>query len=514
MVGPAPLRRLSNQEYLNALQDLFPALHPELPALPSDGDVAGFENAAEAQKPSDLRIARFEAIANLYAEGLTHDTASVGALVGCDWATGSKARACAKGFIADMGGRLFRRPLTPDERQRFGARFERWSIAVDFEAAVRLTLSAMLQSPQFLYRPEPVPKHSGSSTPIDLDSYAMATRLSFFLWESVPSDELLAAAARDELRRADQIRTQAESMLRDDRARRVYWSFHRQWLGLDRILDEEHTLRTAEVDPAWSTARQQSAGLETQRFVENTLADSGSLRDLLISRRAWLDDEMAVVYGVTALAAEGQLWSEVALPKGERAGLLTRTAFLAGSSHRGGTSPPIRGNAIQSRFLCRLPLSPPPDANLNPPSDMNNGAQTNRMLFEARTRPPACYGCHVGLNGFGFGFENYTASGAFAMRDHGLPIDARGRITATDVDGEFEGAIELSEELSRSRTVHRCATQQWLRYALGRAPTDEEGSLIESLTDGFMQGDRSVKDLLLAIVTAPSFRMRAPEDGT
>ena len=158
-VGPTPLRRLSEHEYLNALHDLFPALAPTLPQLPDDIPVAGFENAAEAQQPSDVLIARYEAIANLYAAAATADHAAVSAIVGCpDWSTPLSADLCAIQFVAQTGLRIFRRPLSDAERTRYLLQFQQWESSVDFEGAVQLTLSAMLQSPQFLYRAEVLPQ--------------------------------------------------------------------------------------------------------------------------------------------------------------------------------------------------------------------------------------------------------------------------------------------------------------------------------------------------------------------
>jgi hypothetical protein len=510
-VGPAPLRRLSNGEYLNALADLFPDLHPTLPELPADTQVAGFENAAEAQQPSDVRIARYETIGNLYAQAATADTGAVRALVGCsDWSAPPQAAACAAQLVTEVGARIFRRPLGAEERDRFTARFMAWAAAIDFEGAVRLTLSAMLQSPQFLYRPEPAPAAAPPGSVVAVEPYAMASRLSFFLWESIPDDQLLHAAARDELRTADQITAQALRMLGDDRARRLYWDFHRQWLGLDRILTDEHLVRTPEVDPLWTAASQTSAAAETRLFVENVLMEGGTLPELLTSPRAWVNGEMARIYGLAPPSgADPAAWSEVSLLPGERAGLLTRASFLAGFSHRGGTSPPVRGNAIQMRLLCQPPLSPPPGADLSTPvGDPAAGPQTNRALFEARTSPALCQGCHASLNGFGFGLEHYSASGAYQTLDNGLSVDARGQIYGTDVDGPFDGGLELSSALGRSAVVHRCAAERWVRYALGRAAVDEEAPFVEALATSFFQSGGDVRGLLLGIVTAPTFRSR------
>jgi hypothetical protein len=332
------------------------------------------------------------------------------------------------------------------------------------------------------------------------------------LWQSIPDDALLQAASNGELVSDDELRAQATRMLADDRARRVYWSFHRQWLGLDRIMLDEHQLRTPEIDPQWTAATQLSASQESELFVENTLVEGGTFHDLLTSRRAWVNGEMARVYGLAA-PDDPNAWNEVTLSDAERSGLLTRAAFLAGYSHRGGTSPPVRGNGIELRMLCELPISPPPGVDLSQPMPMpGEGPQTNRMLFAERTSPAMCQSCHAGLNGFGFGLENYNAAGHYQSQDNGLPVDASGKIVGTDVDGPFNGGIALSEALSGSLTVHHCATQQWLRYALGRAPIDVEQPTVDALAKSFMQSGGDVHALLLDLVTSPTFRTRRVEE--
>jgi Protein of unknown function (DUF1592)/Protein of unknown function (DUF1588)/Protein of unknown function (DUF1595)/Protein of unknown function (DUF1585)/Protein of unknown function (DUF1587) len=511
-VGPSPLRRLSNVEYLNALHDLFPAPSLTLPALPSDVPVAGFENAAEAQQASDVRIARYEAIANQYAEALTARLVDVGALVGCpDWSTDDLAAQCADDFLARTGRRIFRRPLTAAESDRFRTRFLAWRSAVDFQGAVQLTLSAMLQSPQFLYRAEPAPRGAAAGSFVTVEPFALASRLSFFLWESTPDDALLDAAANGELGTGDQLRAQAQRMLGDERARRTLWGFHRQWLGLDRILLDEHAQRTAAVDPAWTPATQLAAANETQLFVENVLAQGGSFDELFTSRRAWVNGEMARLYGLPA-PADPNAWTETLLPDGERAGLLTRVAFLAGFSHRGATSPPVRGNGIELRLLCQLPVSPPPGVDLSQPmAAPGDGPKTNRTLFEERTAPAACQSCHAGLNGFGFGLEKYDAAGHFHTTENGLPIDARGAIHGTDQDGAFDGGPALSAALAQSAVVHRCATERLVRYALGRAPADVEASTVDALAKRFTTARGDLRALLLDVATSPSFRLQKVE---
>ena len=508
-VGPSPLRRLSNTEYLYALNDLFPAIHPALPPLPADNSVSGFENEADAQAPSDLRIARFEAIAHLYAAAATLDSTAVADVTGCEgWATPTQAAACSSDFIQRTGARLFRRPLSTEEEAHFTQRFTSWATAVDFPAAVQLTLSAMLQAPQFLYRAEPSDAFAPTTEPfVAVEPYAMASRLSFFLWESVPDDELLRAAGAGELQTEDDIRQQATRMLADPRALRLAWDFHRQWLALDRIMTDEHEVRTSEVDPLWTTTTQASALRESRMFIERSFVDVGTLGDLLTSQRAWVNSEMARVYGVAG-PATADTWVEIALPRDQRAGILTRAAFLAGYSHRGGTSPPIRGNAINLRLLCQLPAPPPDGVDLSMPvGDPSNGPQTNRMLFEQRTGG-TCQTCHHALNGFGFGFESYTASGAYITQQAGLPIDASGEINGTDVDGPFANALQLSTSLGKSKVVQRCAAHKWLQYALGRMPTVEEAGLADEIGSRFIESHGDLRTLLTDIVSSETFRMR------
>lgn len=514
-VGTAPLRRLSNGEYLRSLEQLFPDQQPLLPPLPEDTIVNGFENAAEAQRPTDVRIARYQSIADLYARGATRDAIAIRAVTGCqEWSTPAQATDCATQFITTFGARVFRRPLTIAERDRFLLRFHSWEASVDFEAAVQLTLSMLLQSPQFLYRPElePLDQSPGEVTPVT--PYALATRLSMLLWESPPDDALLFAASHDQLRTAEQVRTQATRMLADPRARYGYWSFHRQWLGLDRILSDEHAMRTPDVDPLWTPHTQQSAYLETQRFVQNILFETGSFRQLLLSPRAWVNAEMARVYELPPQATSTE-WTEVTFPQDQRAGLLTRVAFLAANSHPGGNSPPIRGNSLRLHLLCTPPQSPPPGVDLSQPQpDRGSGPQTTRMLFTARTAPRSCAGCHQSLNGVGFGLENYTASGRFQSTENSLTIDASGELRDTDVDGSFDGAIALSQRLAQSRTVAQCLVQQWVRFALGREPHSTEAILIAQLVERFMQTQGDERAVLTELVSSPAFRYRLVGEGS
>jgi hypothetical protein len=196
-------------------------------------------------------------------------------------------------------------------------------------------------------------------------------------------------------------------------------------------------------------------------------------------------------------AETSRLYADTARP-----GVFTRIAWLAGNSHAGATSPPMRGNALQSRLLCLPPVSPPPGADLSPPS--SSEGVTNRERFEQRTKAAMCQACHASLNGLGFAFEHYAPNGAWQDTDNGESVDATGTLLGTDVDGPVDGATELVQRLADSLTVRRCAAQRWLQYALGRTPVEGEASLVEQLA----ASKGPTRETLLSIVTSPSFLQR------
>lgn len=489
--GPSPLRRLTRRQYENVSADVFGFVVPGREVLPDDAIIGGFEGAAEAQTPSELLISRAQRSAEQLATYVVADRARLARVLGCEqWSSDAEQRVCTEALINGLARRLSRRPLSLEEAARLREDVTRWTAAVDFEGAMQLVLERLLQSPAVLYRPE-----------TSADGYALASRLSFLLWESAPDEALLTEAAAGRLSTREQVRAQATRMLNDVKARRAMWNFHRQWLGLERLMLDEHTVRTPEVDAAWTEASQQAALAETQAFVEHVMAEEGTLAALLTSRRAWLDAESARLYGVTTF----QPGQGTVLDGAQRAGVLTRVAFLASTSHRGATSPPIRGNALGLKLLCRQPTPPPPGIDTTPPAKPPTGARTTRQLYVERTAQQPCAGCHFSLNALGFGFEHYDAAGKFRAMEDGLPIDATMTASVGDVEGPLDGALELSARLAQSKDVQGCATQMWLRHALGRAPVEAERPWMEAMTARFVASEGDVKGLLLDVVSSPTF---------
>ncbi len=500
VLGSAPVRRLTNVEYDNTVRDLLGGDIPELPEQPSDAVLEGsFENDALSLGPSDVRIARYDTAAMRLGEHAVNSASARDRVLPCATADAE----CGRQFVESFGKRAFRRPLTDDELVRWLGFFELQRASIDFDAAVQLTIAAMLQVPQFLYRLESEGTEANSDQ-LELTQHELASRLSYFLWETMPDDELFAAADAGELETDAQLEAQARRLLEDDRARTAVRNFHRQWLYLDRVLGED---KVPELFPMWGSLARESAKEETLLFIENTFLDGGTVKDLFTSNIAYVDDVMAVLYDVPSPA---EPWSRIELDPAERAGLLSRVAFLAGNAHDANGSPPLRGVYVMERLLCEARPSPPANANVSPPTaDPDQGPMTNRDLFEQRVAPSTCQGCHVRIDGFGYGFENYDAAGRFRMQDNGLPVDASGFANGIGNDAEYDGAVELQNLLAESDVVRNCLAEQWFTYANGRPMEPADTCQVEAIQAAFAENGGNLVDLLVSVATRPEFRLRS-----
>ena len=499
-LGSSPVRRLTNSEYENTVRDLLGGNIPQLPEQPSDAVLEGsFENDALSLGPSDVRIARYETAAMTLGAHAVSDSNSRSRILPCESADSD----CAWQFVESFGKRAFRRPLTDAELSRWFDFFEAQRTSIDFEAAVQLTVSAMLQTPQFLYRLESEGSDLGGNQQ-ELSQHELASRLSYLLWETMPDDQLLAAADAGELGTDAQLEEQARRLLGDSRARDAVRNFHRQWLYLDRVLDED---KVSDLFPMWGSQARASAKEEALRFIENTFFNGGTVEELFTSNVAYVDNVMSVLYDVPAPA---EPWAQVELDPSERAGLLSRVAFLAGFAHEANGSPPLRGVFVMERLLCEPRPAPPANADTSAPqADPDQGPKTNRELFEERVAPSACQGCHVRIDGFGFGFENYDAAGMFREQDNGLPVDATGFANGIGNDADYEGAVELQNLLGESEVVRDCVAKQWFTYANGRPMEPADTCQVEAIQAELEENGGDLIELLVSIVTRPEFRLRS-----
>lgn len=504
-LGSAPLRRLTGREYLHTLEALFPDVNPELPELPTEAPVDSFDNDALALGPSAVAVARWEEIASRYADAVASDDERLVAFLPCaaDVDDRASALACGDELIDTFGTRTHRAALSAAEQERYQGLFATQLDAIDFEAAVQLTMMAMLQSPGFLYRIENTTDADGDAA--QLDAFSVASRLSYLFWQNMPDAALLDSAASGALLQADELERQVVRMLSDERAGDALVDFHRQWLYFDRILKEEHDTRVPDQFPDWTGATQTAAREELSRFVRRVVFENrGTFRDLLLSTDAEVNAELAEIYGVDGPNSNDE-WETITLPSEERAGLLTRVGFLAAHAHSANGSPPLRGSYVMNRIFCLPPASPPADADTSEPYAEGQGT-TNRELFEERVAPAQCQGCHTVIDGFGFAFEHYDAIGGYRDIDNGAAVDASVTLSGTDIEADVDGALELSQVIADSEQVAQCVTGRLLRYAVGRSLESADACLFERLLSRFNESDGNFQDMLVELATSREFQ--------
>jgi hypothetical protein len=490
------LRRLSPSAYQNTVRDLFPGVVlPEVELVP-DPLVHGFDNNGESQNPSALLVQQLHDGAAAVAEAAA---AAPEASFGCPADGGPDPSACGAAFLERFGPRVFRRPLEPDELDEAQALFEEVLEQDGFPVAVQVVVALWLQSPEFLYLPEL--KDSPADSVIPLGPHELASRMSYFLWNSMPDDALFEAAAQGELETPEGIEAQTLRMLDDPRAVDAVDNFDRLWLQLDKV---DAVSLDPVTYPTFDATLREQIRQETSLFARRAVQE-GSLGSLLTDRGAVLEPEIAALYGVEG-AESGEL---VELPAGERAGVLTRAAFLAIGAHAVHPSPVKRGVFVLERLLCSPPAPPPPGVDTAIPEDGGSDAITNRERYVEHEERPGCAGCHIAIDGIGFGFENYDSMGAWRTEDAGQPVDATGTFEVGDLRGQaFDDAIQASELLAGSRTVSDCVTESWTRYALGRSlGTGDEAALFE-LSEAFAQADGQFRELIVEIVQSEAFRSR------
>ncbi len=500
--GASPLRRLTHTEYDNTVESLLSITSKPARAFPLEERAYNFDNNATVRSVTQILAEDYEAAATAIGSGQT----SLPALLGCEPVAAGEDT-CAAQFMDAFGLRAYRRPLNAAEKARLTAFYQTSKKANGFANAIQMVVSAVLQTPQFLYRMEtadtagaPVAASPGL---LEAGPYERASRLSYLLIQSMPDAELLAAAGRGELATKEQIAAQAQRLLTTPKARGNVVSFHAQWLDFGAM---GQLTKDANLFPTFTPTIAAAMRDEANAFVEHTVFDgAGDMASLLKSPQSYMNDALAGFYGATA-PGSATAPAPVLLPAAQRSGLLTVAGLLAGHSNPTQGSPVVRGFFIRDSLLCQKPPPPPPGANITVPAF--DPALTTRERFAAHSADPKCKTCHQLMDPIGFGFEHYDAVGMWRADEAGKPVDAKGELTMTDVDGPFEGAVELGQKLGASKTVTDCATSQWFRFAYGRLESGEDSCTLAQLKTAFTWSSGSVKDLLVQLTQTDAFLYR------
>jgi len=495
-----PLRRLTRTQYNNTIRDLLGIEGDHAAVFGLDEREGGFDANSKAPV-KELVLEKYREVAKDLA---SKAVATLDRIAPCASPASADA-GCVDAFLATLGRRAYRRPLTSEESDRYKQLYQlAKDSGADYAGGIELLLSTMLQSPHFLYRPELGDESRAGAEGVPLTAYETASRLSYLFLNSMPDEVLFTAADGNELGSVAEIAAQAERLLAKPQARETIVSFHAQWLHVDELLTVE---KNADIYPDFNDELRAAMKAEVDEFVDQVARQGdGKLETLLAADFSYVPEALYDLYGLDGNGNMGR----VDLPSGQRAGLFTLPAVMTRHSHADQTSLVGRGALVSDRLLCIEPPSPPDDVDaVIPKPDPNI---PTRKRFEEHRADPQCAACHQLMDPLGIPFEIYDGIGKYRTIDGGEAVDATSALAGTDNDGPVKDATELMKRLSQTSEVRRCMTQQWFRYVFGRMDTAGDGPAIDAALQAFGSSGHQIPDLLVALSTTNAFRFRRPVD--
>lgn len=401
----------------------------------------------------------------------------------------------AEKVIKRLASRAFRRPATPEEIDRLVKLAEKARAEGDtFEQGIQLALQAVLISPHFIYKVEMDPPGK-EGQPRDLSEFEVATRLSYFLWNSSPDDELLLQGWKKTLLQGGNLEQQVRRMLKDPRSKALVENFASQWLEL-RSLD----VRTPDAStfPAYDAKLKLAMRRETELFVWTVLREDRSIIDLLSADFTFVNEPLAKLYGIPGIEGEG--FQRVATGNLHRGGLLTQASFLTVTSNPNRTSPVKRGKFILDNILGMPPPPPPPNV---PELKEQELKGTLRERMEQHRTNPICASCHQRMDPLGFALENYDGIGRWREKEGGSKVDASGKLPGGET---FNGPDELRKLLvARKDQFVECLAEKLLTYALGRGLEYYDQCAVDKIVKNVKAGDYRFSSLVLEVVRSDPF---------
>ena len=498
--SPSRLRRLMPDEYVNTARDLL-----------ATGDASPRLEAPVGDIIAALEVEKLSLAASELAKLGAHHR-----LVPCA-VDGPADSACALGFIEAFAKLAFRRPPDQAEKTWLSGVYERLAARTDvtprfsFREMIDAVAEVILQSPQHVYVHELGVQDTALPAGVRrLSGHERATRLSYLMWGTMPDAELTRAADAGELDKLEGLNTQAERLLDDPRAREMIRRLASSWLKLDDTPQHpslEKLTKDKQRFPMDSPELRTAMRKETEALYERVFFQGeGSFKKLLTSTEAYVNAPLAALYGV-APPAGPDAFGWVTLPADQRAGILTRAAFLTTTGAAEYQSPILRGVFVYRHVLCRSLPDPPADVDNTPPAPSDAAEPRSvRELTTIKTSDSSCGNCHNLVNPVGFALEAFDALGRwqdqelviFDGQEHRVAVDSRATLAAGDLQGEVSGPVELSKRLSESQMAHDCAVDTWFEKALARKPAEADQCLLEKLrTDFRKSGD--LRRLVLAI---------------
>jgi hypothetical protein len=430
------------------------------------------------------------------------DTPSRRRILSCKPSSAGNEEACAKRILSSLAGRAWRGPAAEEGVAKLMRFWQEGRNRAGFEAGIESALSAILVSPQFLIRVEQDPPGLAPGSAYRISDRELASRLSFFLWSSIPDEELLDQAIRGELKSPAVLEQQVRRMLADPRAKSLVSNFAGQWLHLRRLDSFTPDLR---LFPDFDDNLRQSMRRETEMLFETMLDEDRSVLELITADYTFLNERLAKHYGIPHIY--GSRLRRVALsPAMHRGGILTHGSILAVTSYPTRTSAVIRGKWVLDNLL-GIPPPPPPAAvpDLKENTVIGKHLTVRERLAEHRNNP-ACSGCHQLMDPVGFALENYDSVGAWRNMEEGKPIDASGGLP----DGRsFQGVAGLRQALvSRPEIFAGVVVEKLLTYALGRGVEHYDAPAVRQVLRRAREDNYRLSSLIVGVVRSTSFQMR------
>ena len=495
LTRPPALRRLTHSQYNHTVRDLLGDFTRPADQFPQEDYLNGFTNQVEGQSTSPLLAEAYAAAAEKLAQNAERQ-GELAKLLPC--------KTCGDQFIRKFGLRAFRRPLTESEAQGYRQLFVR--------GGARLIVEAMLQSPSFLF-------HLEEGADGRYRQYAIASKLSYLIWDTMPSNDLLAEAAAGQLGTDDAVRHTARRMMDDPRAKRALEVFLAQWVRFDRVLASARNVRRY---PDFGPSLLAAMTEETRHLFNHLVWNDRNFMEFFSADYTFVTPRLAQLYDLPAPAQDFEMVRYPA--KATRAGVLGHAGFLTLTGNPNETSPTGRGLFVREHFLCQNVPPPPPGVDTNLPAVSAEKPLTTRERLAEHARNPMCASCHSLIDPIGSGLEGFDNIGRSRdkitlrvqldrdsvtnqprpPKDFELPLDTNGFIQGIN-DSRFSTGAELGRILANEPTCQRCVVKQVFRYALGRHEEEGDQTHLDALFTAFRSSGFKFRELMLSLVTSQPF---------
>ncbi len=428
------------------------------------------------------------------------DTPSRRRIFSCRPAAGGDDEACAGRILSALARRAYRRPVSSEDVRTLLAFYQSGRTHGGFDAGIQFALERLLVDPDFLFRIVRVPANTAPGKVYRLSDLELASRLSFFLWSSIPDEELLNAATAGKLRNPAVLDHEIERMLADSRSSSLIDGFASHWLGLPKAAMQKPD---PQVFPDFDENLRAAMLEETRLFLESQLSGDHSILELLNAGYSFVNERLARHYQIPGV--HGTQFRKVTFEDGRRGGLLGQASILMITSYPNRTSPVLRGKWVLDNLLGTPPPPPPPNIPALKENSETGKSASMRQLMEEHRNNPACSGCHSRMDPIGFSLENFDGTGKWRVRDSGVPIDASGVLP----DGtKIDGAADLKKALlAHPDQFVQTFTEKLLTYALGREVEYYDLPSVRGIDRDAAAGGYRWSSIIKQIVKSTPFQM-------